>query len=66
MAAAERLSGPKRNLAYGRLDVALARDAAPYAALWNGPEQDFFSARMGCETYQPIYGVDLAALCIRR
>jgi hypothetical protein len=66
LAAAERLSGPKRNLAYGRLDVALARDAAPYAALWNGPEQDFFSARMGCETYQPIYGVDLAALCIRR
>jgi class 3 adenylate cyclase len=22
--------------------------------------------RMGCETYQPVYGVDLAALCIRR
>jgi len=65
-AAAERLSGPKRYLAYAKLDAELTRDAAPYAALWNSPEQDFFSARMGCKTYQPIYGVDLASLCIRR
>jgi hypothetical protein len=28
--------------------------------------RDFFSARMGCESYQPVYGIDLAALCIRR
>ena len=26
---------------------------------------DFFSARMGCQVYQPVYGIDLAALCIR-
>jgi YVTN family beta-propeller protein len=65
LAAAARLSGPRRYLAYGKLDAELARDAAPYAALWNYPERDFFSARMGCETYQPVYGVDLAALCIR-
>src|SRR5205823_835275 len=55
LAAAERLSGQKRYLAYAKLDAELAR-AAPYAALWNYPEKDFFSARMGCETYQPVYG----------
>jgi YVTN family beta-propeller protein len=65
LAAAERLSGQKRYPAYAKLDAELAR-AAPYAALWNHPEKDFVSARMGCETYQPVYGVDLAALCIRK
>jgi len=66
LAAAERLSGPKRYLAYAKLDAELARDAAPYAALSNGTETDFFSARVGCVTYQPIYGVDLAAICLRK
>jgi hypothetical protein len=28
--------------------------------------RDFFSARMGCQTFQPVYGIDLAALCTRR
>lgn len=29
-------------------------------------EQDFFSTRIGCQLYQPIYGMDLGALCVRR
>jgi YVTN family beta-propeller protein len=66
IAAAARLTGPRRYLAYSALDADLARNAAPIAALSNGSEQDFFSARMGCQTYQPVYGIDLAALCIRR
>ena len=32
---------------------------------WNGAEQDFFSARVGCQVYQPIYGIDLGSLCLR-
>jgi hypothetical protein len=28
--------------------------------------EDFFSARMGCPVFQPVYGMDLAALCIRK
>jgi hypothetical protein len=28
--------------------------------------RDFFSARIGCITYQPLYGISLGALCIRR
>jgi YVTN family beta-propeller protein len=65
LTAAGRLSGPRRYLAHAALDAYLARKA-PIAALWNGAETDFFSARVGCQVYQPIYGVDLAALCIRR
>ena len=26
---------------------------------------DFFSARMGCQVSNPVYGIDLAALCLR-
>jgi hypothetical protein len=28
-------------------------------------QQDFFSARIGCQLYQPMVGMDLGALCIR-
>ena len=60
-----RLSGPRRSLAAGALDVDTARNAAPWAAFGNQSAADFFSARMGCQVYQPVYGMDLAALCIR-
>ena len=65
LAAAARLSGPQRDLAYGALDLDLARNAAPLAALSNPSSNDFFSARIGCQTYG-VYGMDLAALGIRR
>jgi hypothetical protein len=63
--AAARLTGPERYLTYGKLDLELARDAAPLAAFDNLTEHDFYSARIGCQTYG-IYGMDLAALCIKR
>jgi YVTN family beta-propeller protein len=66
LAAAERLSPPKRYLAYGRLESDLARNAAPWAAIGNPVAQDFFSARIGCQVFHPLYGIDLTALCIRR
>lgn len=65
LAAAARLSGLARQRAYGRLDVELARRAVLVPLGYN-TEQDFFSARMGCRIYQPYYGMDLGALCIRR
>ena len=65
LAATARLSGPQRYLTYGALDLDLARNAAPLAAFGNPSSHDFFSARIGCQTYG-IYGMDLAALCIRR
>jgi peptide/nickel transport system substrate-binding protein len=65
LAAAARLTGPERYLTYGHLDLDLARNAAPLAAFDNLTSDDFFSARIGCQTYG-IYGMDLAALCIRK
>jgi peptide/nickel transport system substrate-binding protein len=65
LAAAAQLAGPQRYLTYGALDLDLARNAAPLAAFGNSSIYDFFAARIGCQTYG-IYGMDLAALCIKR
>jgi ABC-type transport system substrate-binding protein/DNA-binding SARP family transcriptional activator/DNA-binding beta-propeller fold protein YncE len=63
--AASRLSGTKRYRAYDRLTRELERDLAPAAPFATDASRDFFSARIGCQTYQPVYGMDLAALCLR-
>ena len=63
--AAAKLSGAKRYRAYSRLALELERDGVPAAAIaWN-TSRDFFSARIGCQVYQPVFGMDLAALCLR-
>jgi YVTN family beta-propeller protein len=59
-----RLTGPRRYLAYRKLDLDLARNAAPLIAFGTALNSDFFSARIGCQTYG-FYGMDLDALCIR-
>jgi hypothetical protein len=50
-------------------DAALDRDvadqAAPLAPAVSGAHTDFFSARIGCQVEDPVYGIDLAALCVR-
>jgi peptide/nickel transport system substrate-binding protein len=66
LAEAAKLSGPGRYFAYEQLNVDLVRDAAPWIAYAYSVRQDFFSARMGCQISQPVYGIDIAALCIRR
>ena len=65
-AAAARLAGPRRYLAYGALDADVARNDAPWVAIGNQASHDFFSARMGCQVFNPVYSMDLAALCIRK
>jgi YVTN family beta-propeller protein len=65
LAAAAQLTGPRRYLTYGRLDLRLAAQAAPLAAFGNIADDEFFSARIGCQVYG-VYGTDLAALCLRR
>lgn len=62
---AARLSGEPRYRAYARLDADLARRAAPWVAFENENKLDLFSERIGCQSYQPVYGMDLAALCVR-
>jgi hypothetical protein len=61
-----KLSGAKRYRAASRLALELERDVAPVAAIETSTSLDFFSARIGCQVYQPVYGVDIASLCIRR
>jgi peptide/nickel transport system substrate-binding protein len=65
IAAASKLAGRRRFQAYGRLDTELARHAAPVVAFANLTADDFFSPQIGCQVFQPIYGMDLAALCRR-
>ena len=65
MEAAARLSGEPRLRAYARLDRELAAEAAPAAPFATGTTSYFLSARMGCQVLHPIYGLDLAALCVR-
>jgi peptide/nickel transport system substrate-binding protein len=65
MEEAATLAGDKRYSAYAKLDLDIAKNASPLAAWDNDNERDFFSARMGCQLYQPIYGMDIAALCMR-
>jgi YVTN family beta-propeller protein len=65
LTAADKISGPQRYLNYGTLDLDLARNAAPLLAFDNLSSRDFFSARIGCQTFG-VYGIDLAALCLRR
>jgi len=60
-----RLSGQARYRAYAALSVELARMAAPWVAYATGTSRDFFSARIGCQLFHPVYRMDLAALCTR-
>ena len=64
MVEAAKLSGDERFDTYGQLDVDLAKNAAPLAAWTNDNDRDFFGERVGCQLYHPIYGMDLAQLCI--
>ena len=59
-------AGDQRLRAYGHLDIDLATHVAPVVAFADVTARDFFSARIGCQTYQPFYGMDLGDLCIRR
>ena len=59
------LQPPARYDAYASLDHDLMADAAPWAPFGNINSRDFFSARIGCHTFNPFFGMDLAALCLR-
>jgi peptide/nickel transport system substrate-binding protein len=64
MRRAARLPGARaRNRAYGDLDVRLARDAAPLAALNVVNEATLVSARVGCVVLRPV--LDLTAVCLK-
>jgi ABC-type transport system substrate-binding protein len=64
--AAQQLTGVARDRAYGRLGIQVARTDAPLAAYAVLNARVFVSTRVGCITYQPVYGLDLAGACVSR
>ncbi len=64
--AAARLSGRARLDAYARLDERLSRDGGPVIPIGHLDQLDSFSERVGCQTFHPLYGIVLGALCFRR
>jgi ABC-type oligopeptide transport system substrate-binding subunit len=65
MTDASLLSGPARYKAYGNLDVAIMKEAVPWAPRANANNRMLVSKRTGCFSYSAIYTVDLAALCLK-
>jgi ABC-type transport system substrate-binding protein len=60
--AARLLQASERNRVYGELDVRLARDVAPLAALSIVNEVTLVSKRVGCIVLRPV--LDLTAVCL--
>jgi len=66
MKAAAKLSGNPRYEAYGKLDVDLMRNAAPWAPMYNSNTREFIGARLTNYIYHPVYaGAVLNALAIK-
>ena len=65
MEAASLLSGAKRYSTYGNLDIKMMSQDPPWAARSNFNDRILLSKRVGCFTYNSIYSVDLAGLCLK-
>lgn len=56
--------GIDRNTAYEELSTSLATSSVPMAAISQVADHEFVSSRLGCIVHQPVYGLDLARLCL--
>jgi peptide/nickel transport system substrate-binding protein len=63
MSAAAATTGQERATTYGNLATDIAKNAAPWAAWSNQTNYDFFGPAVGCQLWEPSYGMDLANLC---
>jgi hypothetical protein len=60
------LDRPERLNRAERFELDVLQRNAPAAAIGTPTIPEFFSARVGCKTFQPLFfGVDLAGLCLR-
>ena len=63
--AADRLGVPQRYARFAKVELQLMRQAVPWAAYAQVADPAFFSARLGCVRFSPVYyGPDLAGLCL--
>ena len=61
-----KLSGPNRYSSYGKLDVDIMRNAAPWAPFANPNSREFLSARVTNYIHHPVYaGAVINALAIK-
>jgi ABC-type transport system substrate-binding protein len=66
MVDASKLSGAGRYDAYGKLDVDIMKNAAPWVPLSNGNVREFISSRVSNYIFHPVYGgAIMNALAIR-
>jgi oligopeptide transport system substrate-binding protein len=65
MKAASHLVGAKRYSTYGNLDLDMTRNNPPWAVRANINDRIFVSKRTGCFTFNAVFSVDLAAVCIK-
>ena len=66
MNAAARLTGNARYESYGKLDVDLMTNLAPWAPMHNGNTREFIAARMTNYIYHPVYAAAvLSALAVK-
>jgi ABC-type oligopeptide transport system substrate-binding subunit len=63
MAWAARLVGDRRYSAYAALDLDLMRNDPPWVPLYSVTDRILVGKRVGCFTFNPVFGTDLAALC---
>src|SRR5829696_2482473 len=63
IAAAASLVGQARYRAFGNLDQDLAKNAAPLASYITDNTRHLVSRTTGCYFYQPVYELDIAAIC---
>ena len=56
MTDASKMSGAARYDAYGKLDVDMMKNAAPWAPLSNGNVREFISSRVSNYLFHPVYG----------
>jgi oligopeptide transport system substrate-binding protein len=63
IAQAAALTGQARYRAFGQLDVDLAKNAAPLASYITDNQRHLVSRSTGCYFYQPVYELDIAAIC---
>jgi len=63
--AVAKLPPGQRERTLSRLADDVARAKAPWAALFTQVEHGFFSARTGCRSFQPVYGLDLPLVCLK-
>jgi peptide/nickel transport system substrate-binding protein len=58
-------TGADRSAAYAKLDEELVRDVSPLVAWGVDNDRDFFSSRIGCVLHHPVYGMDIASMCMK-